>query len=459
MSNMEAVPGGNGTAAPGEARDGHGRDLVFVGCCHPKAREPGYVGPQLTRERMERVWPRLVGCPLLDNHKHGNAPIGRVVSARVDGEHQLWIQGQIDESTPEGARVAALIRSGEYGGLSLGMQHRIVSRASGAPPRAPPPGEEVEAGWEDVEAVVWSDVFEISVCPKGKYPNTHLFFTFASEDASEGGDGGITLVLDAAPPAGAGPKGALPFSTGWIIGEGRARGGRAPFASVFRAFTSPRPGTGERGEGAHAPRPCEKTASTVLNPNSREGSVVRKGDSRHHTRSTTTTTTNTTTTESGTPPSPPPSRVSQHPHHQTTTTTTPNDRSRSSSSSAPGNTMSQQQQTTSQAPAAAQNGGTTAAANPATGLAAATSPAQAAPQQQQQQQQTGAAAAPAPTPQGNGASLSSPPSGRPSPVPRYSDGKFAPYRTPREGAPPPASPRAFSPPSFFHSFPSPLLCV
>ena len=72
--------------------------VKIVGCCHPKARSQGYVGPQLTQSRMDASWKALRGRPILDNHDR-HRRVGRVLDAWVDGEQQLWIMADVDEST------------------------------------------------------------------------------------------------------------------------------------------------------------------------------------------------------------------------------------------------------------------------------------------------------------------------------------------------------------------------
>lgn len=431
-------PRGNGTGAQ--------EDLRFVGCCHPSAREAGYVGPQLTWERMQRAWPKLVGCPILDNHRQGQAPIGKVVDAWVDGKRQLWVRGQIDESTSEGARVAGLIRAKKYRGLSLGMQHMTLKQGAERSSRASEDGE-VEQGWEDVSEVEWSDIVEVSVCEKGKYEHTVLH-SFFSDNApvgapptsvSDGEGGAFTLFLDSSAPAGLPPRTTsfadLPFSMSRIFGgrshyEGREKSADrtdrtaapAPSPTPFGSFASvlhQRRSSQQRKESVDQ---REKTASTALNPNGNGSSIV-----------------------STTPPQQQcvPRELAPDSVHDTPQPTTRSTTSKTSHVNTNRNfshkttvhgktTMSQQQQQqTATQPSAPASGGGATAANLAA-LQGGGAPAQ-TPQQQQPNTQQGNGAS---LPKSEGASVASPASARPSPVPRFKDGKFAPYRTTRTGAPP-----------------------
>lgn len=176
----------------------------IVGCCHPKARNNDYVGPQLTWDRMRESWHQLKGRPILDNHDVARK-VGQVMDAWVDAERQLWIMAEIDENSPMGQQVAQRIRSGEYRGLSLGMDHGVMQRMTGGGGNSnecTSRGSDrhaTEEGWEGVERVCWSTITEVSVCEKGKYPNTVLHSHFSQNPAvgDHGESSGVLLSVTA----------------------------------------------------------------------------------------------------------------------------------------------------------------------------------------------------------------------------------------------------------------------
>lgn len=163
----------------------------IIGCCHPKARDDGYVGEQLTWERMQQVANDLPGTKILDTH-FKNLQVGKIRRSWIDGERQLWVLGEIDETTAAGRRVAQLIRSGKYRGLSLGMTHGVafnlqnpscksettaLSRGGGVDGHASTNNQQKD--WANVKHVYWSEITEVSVCEEGKYPNTVLHTWFS----------------------------------------------------------------------------------------------------------------------------------------------------------------------------------------------------------------------------------------------------------------------------------------
>lgn len=183
--------------------------VQIVGCCHPKARNNAYVGPQLTQKRMRSEWMHLRGLPLLDNHDK-RKQVGRILEAWVDGEDQLWIRAEVDESTAMGAETARRIRSGEYRGLSLGMRHGVddtLQTQSSSSNSASSSASSREPGWEGVREVFWSNIEEVSVCERGKWPNTVLHSHFSEDpdlapsaskennNNNNANDSGITLFL------------------------------------------------------------------------------------------------------------------------------------------------------------------------------------------------------------------------------------------------------------------------
>ncbi len=178
--------------------------VQIVGCCHPKARNNAYVGPQLTQKRMQSEWMHLRGLPLLDNHDK-RKKVGHILEAWVDGEEQLWIRAEVDETTAMGAETARRIRSGEYRGLSLGMRHGVDETRRTQSSSSNSSAEKIESGWEGVREVFWSNIEEVSVCERGKWPNTVLHSHFSEDpdlapacqetDSTKADDSGITLFL------------------------------------------------------------------------------------------------------------------------------------------------------------------------------------------------------------------------------------------------------------------------
>ena len=148
----------------------------FVGCCHPKVRDPSYVGPQLTERRMafaQQMLSKRPGTPIMDTHK--GVVLGQVHQFWVDGEQQLWLRAEVDESTALGLELAKKIRSGEYRGLSLGMDHSVVrrdrrTRSTKASAGDVDDDDDIDGGpeWDGVSEVLWSSITEVSVCPRGK---------------------------------------------------------------------------------------------------------------------------------------------------------------------------------------------------------------------------------------------------------------------------------------------------
>lgn len=160
--------------------------VYFVGCCHPKAYPNRHRGPELSRGRMLKAWASMRGRPILDNHQR-HRQVGAILDAWMDGEDQLWIRAHVDESTEMGLQVAKLITSGIYKGLSLGMDHGVVEksgrRGKGGSVLSLLPQDEFD--WSDVEDVVWSEITEVSVCPEGKYPNTTIHTWFSASCSND----------------------------------------------------------------------------------------------------------------------------------------------------------------------------------------------------------------------------------------------------------------------------------
>lgn len=219
--------------------------VCIVGCCHPKARPEGYVGEQLTWGRMRNSWKSLIGRPLLDNHNTGRK-VGRVLDAWVDGQQQLWIRAEVDEGSAMGRQVAQQIRSGEYQGLSLGMSHGVVTDSTASCSGSDPS----QGDWDTVREVLWSDITEVSVCPRGKYPDTVLH-TYFSEDPDQSGSPGSVLGLSLAlavssqqtTPTDAGKnntgkRGHKPLAAGGSINKSR-QSRRVFEDSVFTGFFPP----------------------------------------------------------------------------------------------------------------------------------------------------------------------------------------------------------------------------
>lgn len=155
--------------------------VYIVGCVHPKALHEGYVGPKLTKARMEKTAKGLTGRPILDTHKPGTS-VGKVIRSWVDGEDQMYMVGVLDENSPMARVIAERIKNKQYVGLSLGMMHRVVPKESGI--KVSCANREEDPEWDDVEWVIESHISEVSVCKKGKYPNTVLY-TYFSQDLPE----------------------------------------------------------------------------------------------------------------------------------------------------------------------------------------------------------------------------------------------------------------------------------
>jgi len=114
----------------------------IVGPASGVGKDDGHTGEELTDRELREQQSRVVGLPMFDDHNYKKL-IGRIAGTFMkDG--RLWIVGKVNEETKWGKEAYEKIKSGTYGGLSLGtfgvkddkteeISDRLIAEASPCP--------------------------------------------------------------------------------------------------------------------------------------------------------------------------------------------------------------------------------------------------------------------------------------------------------------------------------------
>lgn len=131
---------------------------IIRGVAHPKGEDNSYNGFKLTEKQIFEKYKDLPGTIVYDDHDESK-PIGKVIGATIGDKGELCMDAMLFEDNPNAQRVYERVVSGDYKGLSLGMDHLV----------------DMEKGY-----VHKSDIYELSICPEGDMPGT-VIRTIASK--------------------------------------------------------------------------------------------------------------------------------------------------------------------------------------------------------------------------------------------------------------------------------------
>lgn len=134
---------------------------IIRGIAHPKGEENTYNGFKLTKNQIFEKYKNLPGTIVYDNHDESK-PIGKVIAATIGKDGELCMDAMLFNDNPNAQAVYERVMSGDYKGLSLGMDHVV----------------DMEKGY-----VYNSDIHELSICPEGDMPGT-IIRTVASNTPS-----------------------------------------------------------------------------------------------------------------------------------------------------------------------------------------------------------------------------------------------------------------------------------
>jgi len=151
----------------------------ILGIANPEGEENDHDGEELTKQELEDQWNSIVGLPMFDDHDY-KRPVGNIAGASlVDGK--LLIIGKVNEDTTYGKDAYEKIKSGKYGGLSLGTFGKQCNTTNKISDRM---------------------IAEASICPgkEGKRPGTSILLTLNSGTERE-----QKITMDMQPIMGASP--------------------------------------------------------------------------------------------------------------------------------------------------------------------------------------------------------------------------------------------------------------
>lgn len=123
---------------------------IIRGVAHPPGEPDTYNGLKLTRKEIFEKYESLPGTMVYDNHDLSR-PIGKVLAVTIGDEGELLMDAIISKDYPYSEEVIQRVLSGDYKGMSLGMDHKV----------------NMETGY-----VHESNINELSLCPEGDLPGT-----------------------------------------------------------------------------------------------------------------------------------------------------------------------------------------------------------------------------------------------------------------------------------------------
>jgi len=123
---------------------------IVRGVAHPPGEPDTYNGLKLTQKEIFEKYETLPGTLVYDNHDLSR-PIGKVMSVSIGDDGELLMDALISKDYPHSDEVIERVLSGDYRGMSLGMDHKVNM---------------------DTGFVHESNIHELSLCPDGDMPGT-----------------------------------------------------------------------------------------------------------------------------------------------------------------------------------------------------------------------------------------------------------------------------------------------